>query len=119
MAFKVAIVLLADVGSAGDMGRMANALVTAQECHQAGDQVKLIFDGAGTKWIPELSSPQHQYHSLFMSVRETIAGVCQYCAGAYSVADKVRSAGFELIDEYEGHPSLRQLIAQGFYIVTF
>ncbi len=43
MAFKVAIVLLADVGSAGDMGRMANALVTAQECHQAGDQVKLIF----------------------------------------------------------------------------
>ncbi len=54
-----------------------------------------------------------------MSVRETIAGVCQYCAGAYSVADKVRSAGFELIDEYEGHPSLRQLIAQGFYIVTF
>ena len=57
MPLKVAIILLADVDTPGDMGRMANALVTVQECHQAGDQVKLIFDGAGTKWIPELSSP--------------------------------------------------------------
>lgn len=98
MSLKVAVILLADVGSPGDMGRMANALVTAQECHQAGDHVKLIFDGAGTKWIPELSSPQHKYHSVFMSVRQTVAGVCQYCAGAYGVADRVRSAGFELSD---------------------
>lgn len=119
MALKVAVVLLADVGSPGDMGRMANALVTAQECNEAGDEAKLIFDGAGTKWIPELSSPGHKYHALFMSVRESVAGVCQYCAGAYGVADRVRAAGFELTDQYQGHPSLRQLIAQGFHIITF
>lgn len=29
---------------------MANALTTAKEAKEAGDQIRVVLDGAGTKW---------------------------------------------------------------------
>ena len=45
---KLAVVLLAATDTPEAMGRMANALTTAKEFHDAGDDVKVTFDGAGT-----------------------------------------------------------------------
>jgi hypothetical protein len=47
------------------------------------------------------------------------AGACVYCARAYDVKDEVEAAGVRLLDEYRGHPSVRQLIADGYEVVTF
>ena len=116
---KIAVVLLADTDTPGDMGRMANALITVKEAREAGDDVRLIFDGAGTKWVGVLAAADHKYHESFTSVREAIAGVCAYCAKAYGVADRVEAAGLPLTSEYEGHPSLRSLVSEGFQIITF
>lgn len=44
---KVAIVVLADTETHGDMARVSNALRAVQEFKENGDDVKLIFDGAG------------------------------------------------------------------------
>jgi hypothetical protein len=52
---KVGIVLLADVETQGDKGRAFNALTTAREFKEAGDEVVLLFEGAGTKWVRELA----------------------------------------------------------------
>jgi len=46
---KAAIVLLADNETPDGTGRMANALTTAREFAEAGDDVRIIFDGAGVK----------------------------------------------------------------------
>lgn len=49
---KVAIVVMADTETHGDLGRIANALTTTkefEEAGEAGDEVTVIFDGAGTK----------------------------------------------------------------------
>jgi len=45
--------------------------------------------------------------------------VCAYCSRAYGVKDEVEAAGIALMDEYKGHPSVRQLIVDGFAVVTF
>lgn len=57
---KVSIVVLADTETHGDPGRIANALTTAHECMDAGDEFEVLFDGAGTKWIAELSGRDHK-----------------------------------------------------------
>lgn len=57
---RAAIVVLADTETHADLGRLANALMAAKELKEAGDDVRLIFDGAGTKWIPELADPEHR-----------------------------------------------------------
>jgi hypothetical protein len=116
---KAAIIVLADTETHGDLGRVVNALEAVKELKEARDEVKLIFDGAGTQWIPKLSEKTHRAHRLFVSVEDRIAGACAYCAGAFKATEGVKAANVPLLDEYEGHPSVRQLLADGFSIITF
>ena len=48
---KVAIVILADTETGADSARVANALTTAYEFKEAGEEVTLVFTGAGTTWV--------------------------------------------------------------------
>jgi hypothetical protein len=116
---KAAVVVLADTETAGDLGRVVNALTTAKELKQEGDEVVVVFDGAGTKWIPALSDQEHRYHGLLQSVRDRISGACAYCATAYGVRDGVEESGVELLNEFDQHPSLRGYLADGYQVITF
>lgn len=116
---KAAIVILAGIESHADSGRVLNGLEAAKEfAETAGDDIELLFDGAGTQWIPELEDETHDYHELYQTVRDDIA-VCDYCAGAFGVSDAVDDAGVVRLDENEGHPSIRSLVDDGYEIVTF
>ena len=116
---KAAIVLFADTDTPEGTGRMANALTTAKEFKQAGDDTVVIFDGAGTKWVPELSGGEHKYSRLFEEVRDAVSGVCAYCARAYGVREAVEQTDIPLLDEFSGHPSLRTLVNDGYQVLTF
>jgi len=116
---KVAIVLLAGTDGLESMGRMANALVAVKEFKDAGDEVKLIFDGAGVTWIGELASADHPYHDLYEEVRGQIAGVCDYCANAFKATDAIDEQKLPHANEHEGHPSFRSLLGEGFQVLTF
>jgi hypothetical protein len=116
---KVAIVLLADTETKEGLGRMSNALTSVREFKEEDHEVTLIFDGAGTKWIGELSDPDHKYHKHFESVKDDVQGACAYCARAFGVKDEVQESGVELLGDFEGHPSLAKLVAQGYQVITF
>lgn len=116
---KLAIVVFADTETHGDLGRVVNALLTVKEAKEAGDEIRLIFDGAGTKWIGELADPAHRSHKLYTAVEDQITGVCQHCARAFGTTDAVKAAGVPLLDEYQQHPSLRTLVQDGFHVITF
>ncbi len=116
---KVGIVVLAGTDNNGDLGRVVNALETAKEFHQAGDEVELIFDGAGTQWIKQLADEDHRYHGLYAEVKGTITGACSYCSKAYGVLPDVQREGVNLLDEHDGHPSLRRLVMADFQVITF
>ena len=116
---KVAIIVLADTETHGDLGRAFNALQAVKEFKEAGDDVRLIFDGAGTKWIVEFSNPDHKAHDLFEAVKDKIAGACYYCSKAFGVKAGVENCGIPFTSESEGHPSFRKLIQEGFQIITF
>lgn len=115
---KVAIVVLADTETHEDMARVHNALLAAKEFKEANDDIKLIFDGAGTKWIKELSKPDQMFHELFDSLKGKSTGACSFCAGAFGVKESVVSS-ISLMEEYEGHPSFRKLMVEGYRIITF
>ncbi|MCI0509999.1 DsrE family protein [Chromohalobacter sp.] len=116
---KAAIVVLADTETHEALGRAVNALEAVKEFKEAGDDVQLIFDGAGAKWVVELSKPDHKAHGLYAAVRDKVSGVCDYCAGAFGVKDQVVACGAPLVDDFEGHPSFRKLLSQGYQVITF
>lgn len=116
---KAAIVILAGTEGYEALGRLANALFAAKEFADAGDEVQILFDGAGVQWIKELSDEDHMYHGLFQKIRGKVSGVCAYCSKAFKVQDVVEKEGFNYADEHEGHPSFRTLMQHGFTIITF
>jgi hypothetical protein len=116
---KVAIVVLADTKTGADSARVANALTTAYEFKEAEEEVTLIFTGAGTKWVGELSNPDHRLNRAFRLVEDEVAGACKACATSFGVREEVQACGVPLLAEYRGHQSIRKLVVEGYQVVTF
>ncbi len=116
---KAAVVVLADTESQGDLGRAINALATVKELQQAGHEVELVFDGAGTRWPAKLADASHPAHQLYESVSGAVAGVCQACANAFGAAESAQAAGVSLVAGPTGHLSLGQYVENGYEVLTF
>jgi hypothetical protein len=116
---KACVVLLADTDTHEAMGRMVNALTSAKEFIDGGDGAVVIFDGAGTKWVPELESEEHRYHRIYTELADHIVGACSYCAKAFGVKDEIEASSEELLSDYKGHPSLHTFASDGYQVLTF
>ncbi|MBI1317767.1 MAG: DUF417 family protein [Candidatus Hydrogenedens sp.] len=116
---KTAIVILCDTEGGEALGRVVNALTAARESKAAGDDLKVVFTGAGTKWVPVLEDPAHKLHSAYAEVKDKVAGACGYCAGAFNVADAVKAAGVCMLEEYGTNMSYRDLLKGGYQVLNF
>ncbi len=119
---KIAIIILSDPRNGGEdaMGKVFNGLAAAYDYKQSGDQVEVLFQGAGTRWPAELQKINHPANDLFKAVEDTIKGVSMACAAAFGA----EPSGLDLIKgnqipETPGLPSLAQLTRDGFNIITF
>ncbi|QDX39381.1 DsrE family protein [Salarchaeum sp. JOR-1] len=116
---KAAVVILAGTEGHANLGRLVNGLEAAKEfADTEGDEVELIFDGAGTQWIPELEDEDSDYHELYQAVCDD-ASACDYCSGAFGVEEAVDDAGIVTLDDHDGHPSIRSLVDDDYEIITF
>ena len=123
---KAAIVVLSDPrsGSEEALGRLFNALAAAYDFKRRGDEVSVLFNGAGTRWIGEVSKSDHPAHSLFEEIKDKVAGVSCGCADVFGATEDAEKFGFDLIKENpvpgtSGLPSLQKLVAEGYTILTF
>ena len=123
---KTAIVIFSDPknGSEEALGRVFNGLAAAYDFKQAGDEVSIRFQGAGTRWIGELSKNDHASHELFEAVKDHVAGVSCGCADVFGATEEAQKSGFDLIKENTvpgttGMASFRKLAAEGYTILTF
>ena len=123
---KAAILVLSDPnhGKEEALGRVFNALATAYDFKENGAEVKVLFNGTGTRWIAELSNPENPVHGLFEAVKDTVAGVSCGCADVFGAAEDVEKSGYDYLTENavpgtRGLPSLRQLSEDGYSVLTF
>ena len=122
---KIAIIVLSDPKNGEDaLGRLFNGLATAYDHKQHGDDVSVLFQGAGTRWIGELNKSDHPVHELFDAVKDTVAGVSCGCAEVFGATEEIEKSGFDFIKDNAvpgtaGLPSLRRLAAEGNTILTF
>ena len=115
---KAAILVLAGTETHADLGRITNALHAAKEFDDAGDDVNVVLDGAGTQWVAELAADDHDLNPLYESLSEHVS-VCEYCSGAFGVENEVAESDATAVSEFEGHPSVRDLVTDGYDVVTF
>jgi len=59
----------------------------------------VLFQGAGTRWIGELTKADHPAHELFEAIKDTVAGVSCGCADVFGASEEAIKSGFELIKD--------------------
>lgn len=124
---KAAIVVLSDPKSGSQeeaLGRVFNALAAAYDFKHRGDDVSVLFQGAGTRWVGQLSQEDHPAHGLYKEVEDTIAGVSCGCADVFGGSEDAEKSGFDLITDNPvpgttGLPSLAKLVGEGRTVLTF
>ena len=123
---KTAIIILSDPknGSEEALGRVFNALALASECQQVGDEVAVVFNGAGTRWPAELTKPSHPANGLYNSVRDVMQGVSCGCAEVFGATESVKSCGVPIVKDHAlagtaGLLSLRRYLAEGWNTIVF
>ncbi len=123
---KVTIAIFSDPknGSEEALGRVFNGLAAAYDFKQGGDDVSVVFQGAGTRWIGELTKKDHPAHELFEAVKDQVAGVSCGCADVFGGAEEAQKSGFDLIKNNpipgtSGLSSFRTLISEGSTVLTF
>jgi len=122
---KTAIVILSDPRTGEEaLGRAFNALAVALDYKRHGDEVKILFQGTGTRWIAELSKADNPLNGLFEAVKETIAGASPGCAAFFGATEEIERSAFDFIGDNEvpgtaGLPSLHRLASAGYDVLTF
>lgn len=123
---KVTIAIFSDPrnGSEEALGRLFNGLAAAYDFKQAGDEVSVVFQGAGARWIGKLTKEDHPIHELFEAVKDRVVGVSCGCADVFGATEEVKGAGFELLKNNpvpgaSGLNSLRQAVSEGSTVLTF
>jgi hypothetical protein len=122
---KTAIIILSDPKAGEEaLGRVFNALAVAQESLQSGDEVEVVFNGAGTRWPEELSKISHPANGLYNAVRESVKGASHGCAVVFGAAKGVEASGLALLKDKAlagtpGISNLRRYLAEGWQTVVF
>ncbi|MGE0554991.1 MAG: hypothetical protein AB7R55_16290 [Gemmatimonadales bacterium] len=109
--------------SRGDQSRVGigcAGLIDPNACPQEGDPP---LSGCRHP-LGRLSSPEHPFHGLFNAVADRVAGVSCGCATVFGAADEAERNGFDLVKDNPvpgtpGLPSLRNLVAEGYSVLTF
>jgi hypothetical protein len=115
---RIAIIIYAGTETKADRGRLFNGLEAAAALSkQINDEVRLVFDGAGTKWIPKLEDPSHEFHSVYREVSNIAA--CEGCVHNHNVGDAVEDSGVTILRSKDDHASVISLIHDEYDILTF
>lgn len=121
-AGKYAIILQAGKESHEGMARAVHAFLYAKELKEHGHEVVLIFDGAGTEWAEELSNPESQskLKPMYDQLKEVgiVEIVCDFCAGAFAVKERLAQRQVPMTAEYAGHPSIAQWADAGYALMV-
>lgn len=115
---RVAVVIYSKLEGAGKSA-VYRAMMFVDELRRAGDDVALVFDGAGTTALAEVMVPGSDLHHTWRKAAPALRGACHYCAKSYGVLAELQAREVPLLGDDRGHASLRQLLLEGRQIITF
>ncbi|KAB2914784.1 MAG: DsrE family protein [Hyphomicrobiaceae bacterium] len=123
---KTAIVVFSDptAGHEEALGRLFNAMFLTLELKDKGQDVALIFQGAGARWPAEVTKPAHPAHALYHAIADKVVGVCGGCADVFGATEGAKATGVTLVRDKQipgtgGILDLSRYLDQGYRLVTF
>lgn len=104
-------------GMTGEKMCFQHILLNALDLHEAGKEVKIIFEGASVTLIPSFESEKNP---LYIKAKELglIAGICLACSKVMEVYEQNKETGLPMLDDMKGHAGMKEYTNQGFSVVS-
>ena len=99
-----------------------HVLLNALQMYSNGYSVKIIIEGEATKVIPVFhSDPNALFRNLYLKAKDAnlIDAVCKACATKMHALEAAQAENLPIVDELNGHPSMKRYLEQGYHIITF
>ncbi len=123
--YKTLVVVFSDpkLGSEEALGKLFNAMFLVYELKEKKQEVGLIFQGTGTRWLGEVVKPDHAAHGLYNSVKDKVVGASAGCATVFGAVEAVENADTQLLKDAAipgtpGVADISQYILGGYQIVA-
>ena len=116
---KAAIVLLADAETREGAGRMANALTTVKEFKDAGDDAILDFAARRPAGCRNSRTPATSTTACCRMSATRCRERASTAPAPTASRTPSKPPASPLLDEYHGHPRVRDLMLAGRQVVTF
>ncbi len=92
-------------------------LLNVMDLHSAGNEVKVIFEGASVKLPPVFES---ENNPIYKKVKEAglIDGVCLACSKVMGVYEENEKTGLKLLGDMSGHAGMKEYINNGYEVIS-
>lgn len=92
-------------------------LLNALDLYENNERVKIIFEGASVKLVPEF---EKESHPLYMKAKEAgiIVGICLACSKSLGVYEENKKSGLPFLDDMSGHAGMKDYIQEGYEVVS-
>lgn len=95
-----------------------HVLLNALDLKEAGNEVKIIFEGEAVKLPPELSQEENPLYKKALG-KGLIAGVCLACSHTLGVKDDIEKLKLPLLNDMNGHAGMRPFMEDGYEVLVF
>lgn len=104
-------------GMTGEKMCFQHILLNALDLAAAGDEVKVIFEGASVKLV---SAFEEEKNPLYNKAKEKglIAGVCLACSKVMGVYEDAMKSGLAMLDDMNGHAGVKGYIGDGYQVIS-
>lgn len=92
-------------------------LLNALDLHSAEKEVKIIFEGASVKLVPNFEEEKNQ---LYYKTKEAgiIAGICFACSKVMGVYEKNKTYGIPMLSDMSGHAGIKDYVEKGYQVIS-
>ena len=104
-------------GMTGEKMCFQHIFMNALELNSAGNDVKIIFEGASVKLV---SAFEEEDNPLYIKAKEEdlIAGICFACSKVLDVYEVNLKTGLPMLDDMSGHAGMKKYVEDGYDVIS-
>ena len=101
----------------GEKSCFQHVLLNASQLHDAGHEVRVIFEGASVK-LPALL--QAEGNLVYLRAKELglLAGICLACSKQLGVLEQNQALGLPMLADMFGHAPMAPWVAEGYQVIS-
>lgn len=105
-------------GMTGEKMCFQHILLNALDLHQAGMEVRIIFEGASVKLV---SLFEEEDNPLYKKAKEAglIAGICLACSKVMGVYEANLKSGLPMLSDMSGHAGIKAYCLEDYQVISF